>query len=430
MDKSLKIEEQGYKIMGLSVPIFILVSLVIVAATFLEVLPKGMLGAFPLMIIMGAILGEIGDRTPIVKDYFGGGPIVIIFASAAFASYNLLPESGIEIISNFMKGESFLDFYIAALITGSILGMDRDLLIKSAVRYLPVIIGGIVAAFGLTALVGAVMGYGAKDAILYISLPIMGGGMGAGAVPLAEIYGKGLGVDPGSILSKMVPAVALGNAMAIIFAGILDKLGRNNSKISGNGKLMLNQTDMEVEEQAVVPLNYENLGTGLLLSTTFFAFGTILGKYIPVHNYALMILTVAGIKATGIMPKAYETAAFQWFTFIMKNLTPALLVGIGVAYTDLTEVIAALSPTYVILVSMTVIGAILGAGGVGRLFGFYPVEAAITGGLCMANMGGTGDVAVLSSANRMELMPFAQISSRIGGAFMLIVATSLVKLLI
>ncbi|MGT0148953.1 2-hydroxycarboxylate transporter family protein [Vibrio metschnikovii] len=65
----------------------------------------------------------------------------------------------------------------------------------------------------------------------------------------------------------------------------------------------------------------------------------------------------------------------------------------------------------------------------GRLIGFNLIEAAITAGLCMANMGGTGDVAVLAASKRMELMPFAQISSRIGGALMLIMATFIIELL-
>lgn len=79
-----------------------------------------------------------------------------------------------------------------------------------------------------------------------------------------------------------------------------------------------------------------------------------------------------------------------------------------------------------ILVLVTVLGVVLGAAIIGRLVGFYPIEAAITAGLCMANMGGTGDVAVLMASKRMELMPFAQISSRLGGAVIILFASFLV----
>ncbi|MCK8059161.1 MULTISPECIES: 2-hydroxycarboxylate transporter family protein [unclassified Fusibacter] len=418
-----------FKIMGISLPLFIVVSLVVLSATFMGVLPKGMIGAFPLMMIIGAILNEVGNRLPIVKDYLGGGPIVVIFGSAALVTYGLLPEASSDIMSNFIKGEGFLSFYIAALITGSILGMDKKLLIRAAVRYFPVILGGVVAALGLAGLVGSLMGYGGKEAILYVALPIMGGGMGAGAVPLSQIFGDALSVDPAEMLSKMVPALALGNAMAIVIAGLLNRLGKKMPSLSGEGKLMINQVAVTEGKQVESAITYKSMGTGLLLATTFFVLGNILAKFIPIHSYALMIIAVALVKMFGLMPKQYEESAAQWFKFVMANFTPALLVGIGVAYTDLNAVINAFSFTYIVLVFFTVLGSVIGSGIVGKFTGFYPIEAAITGGLCMANMGGTGDVAVLSSANRMELMPFAQISSRIGGAFMLLLATAVLNMI-
>ena len=45
----------------------------------------------------------------------------------------------------------------------------------------------------------------------------------------------------------------------------------------------------------------------------------------------------------------------------------------------------------------------------------YPIETAIINA-CHSGQGGTGDVAILTAANRMQLMPFAQIATRIGGA--------------
>jgi len=101
---------------------------------------------------------------------------------------------------------------------------------------------------------------------------------------------------------------------------------------------------------------------------------------------------------------------------LLKVSIPAVLIGIGVAYTDLGVVLQALTWQYLLLCIVTVLGAIIGSWVVGKWVGFYPIESSITAGLCMANMGGSGDVATLGAAHRMELMPFAQISSRIGGS--------------
>ncbi|HAJ85373.1 MAG TPA: citrate:sodium symporter, partial [Pseudomonas sp.] len=272
--------------------------------------------------------------------------------------------------------------------------------------------------------VGALLGFSPQDAVVVIAMPIMGGGMGAGAVPMSQIYEQLLGQPASYYISILVPALALGNVFAIIIAGLLNGLGNRYPSLTGNGQMM---PGVDVSDKEG-PITLPALGIGLVAALSFFIAGQILGKFVPLHPYALMIVLVALLKISNLVPESINDAASQWFRFVARNWTFALLFGIGVAFTDLGQVIDAISLTYVLIVFAVVAGAAFGAGLVGKLVGFYPIESAITAGLCMANMGGTGDVAVLSAARRMSLMPFAQISSRLGGALILLISSVVVPL--
>ena len=452
-------EYRGFKIFSLPPKYFALFAVVVLLAAMLGVLPAGMAGCFAFMIVCGAILQEVGDNLPIVNTFLGGGPVVIIFGMGFLRYVNffgvfdvisgLIGKTGFtkilmtNIDTFFKPAGAFLDFYIAALITGSILGMNRKLLMKAAARYFPAIFGAIALSFGLVAIAGHFSGFGVVKAVLLIALPIMGGGMGAGAVPLSKIFESSGTMTAEEAISIMNPAVAIGNATSIVLAGILVKVLAGKF-FNGQGSLMKAGVNEDPSEYEISPemqkkrdhITITNLGIGLLAATTFFAWGYIVAgiwiKLVPavnIHAYAWMIITVALCKVFNVLPEFIEVCCYQWFQFVMKNLTSMLMVGIGLCYLSLDVVISSFSMMYLLMCFLACIGAFIGAGVIGAMVCFYPVEAGITAGLCMSNMGGTGDVAVLSAAHRMELMPFAQISSRLGGAIILIIGSLMLSTL-
>ena len=186
-----------------------------------------------------------------------------------------------------------------------------------------------------------VMGYGFSEAVMYVAIPMMGGGMGAGVVPLSGMYAEALNQDSAMIISRMIPASTLGNVTAIVGAGLLAKLGEVKPNLSGNGRLMRKETeDMKDSEQ--LPPSVQMMGIGMILALCFYLVGTIVGKFVPaIHAYAWMIIAVALSKAAGIIPGKFEQAAKQWSSFVMGNWTQALLVGIGISMIDLNAVASA-----------------------------------------------------------------------------------------
>lgn len=58
-----------------------------------------------------------------------------------------------EALNTFNGSTGFLDLYILVLITGSVLSVDRKMLIKSFAGFIPTILAGIAGALGLAGLV-------------------------------------------------------------------------------------------------------------------------------------------------------------------------------------------------------------------------------------------------------------------------------------
>ena len=63
----------------------------------------------------------------------------------------------------------------------------------------------------------------------------------------------------------------------------------------------------------------------------------------------------------------------------------------------------------------------------GMLLGMYPVETSIGAGMINNSMGGTGNIAVLSASERMEMIAFAQMANRLCGAIVLILGGILIR---
>lgn len=414
---------------------YVLFVVIVFAGLIMEKLPDNMMIGFTICLMFGTLFQHIGSQIPVFKN-LGGGTILAVMGPALLVYFGILPESAQSIAKNFFSGYDFTSLIIPSLIVGSILAMRRDILIKAGAKFFIPLFGTIIGVILLTGILGSIAGYGFAGGSLLIAGPIMGAGMGMAAIPLSEVYGNATGQGAESFLSTLSAAVMLANILTILAAAVLGGMGRKNPNMffkgfSGEGRILRAEgTDLDGEaftdkEGAVEHTSYTDLGIGFFTAGVVFALGRILGSYTPaVHPFLWMVIIAAACKIFRLMPKAVEFGCGRWNKFITKVLTPCMLASIGLGIIDFKEVLVLLKDVrFLLLCVVTVLLSILIAGFLGYLSGFYFVESAIMAGIGLADMGGTGDIAVLSASNRMNLLPFLQISSRIGGAVDIFILT-------
>ncbi|KAA9012525.1 2-hydroxycarboxylate transporter family protein [Niallia endozanthoxylica] len=418
-----------YKIGIIPIPLYIILAAIILGASYRGSLPNDMIGGFAVIMIIGILLGDLGMKIPILKD-IGGPAILALLVPSTLVFLDLVNPAAMDAAHTLMKTSNFLYLYIAILVSGSILGMNRSALIQGLVKMFVPLVLGTIASVVVGIGVGTLFGYEWKHTLFYIIVPIIGGGIGEGILPLSLAYSSILGDSAETFVAQMVPAAVIGNIVAVICAGVLMRVGEKKPHLSGNGVLVKAKGGDGMTEDTTInkPVNFQLMGAGLLIATSLFIFGGLAHEFLGIPGPVLMIILAALIKAISVMPASMEQGAFHLYKFVSGSLTWPLMVGLGLLYIPLEDVVKLVTIPYIIVCASVVL-AMVGTGYlVGKFMKMYPVDAAIVTG-CHSGLGGTGDVAILSASNRMSLMPFAQVATRLGGASTVILATLLMKAL-
>ena len=385
-------------------------------------------GKFPTEICMmmtvlavgGFTCGELGKRLPILH-HFGAAAIFATFIPSYLVYKKILPDALITAVTDFTKGTNFLYLFIAAVIVGSILGMDRTVLIRGFVKiFVPMAVGSVLAA-SVGVGVGTLLGLGAKHTFFYLVVPVMAGGVGEGALPLSTGYADILHLKQGDEFALVLPPVMFGSLTAILIAGALNFVGKRFPHLTGDGQLQPGEhDDMDPKKDEIGGhMDVTHVAAAGALAISLYILGLFLAamaaKFKIVLPAALTMLALAVVvKLANAVSPQLQKGAYVVYKFFASAVTYPLLFAIGVALTPWDKLVSAFAPANLVTIVATVATMVATGFVVGKWVKLYPIEAAIVN-CCRCGQGGTGDVAILTASNRMQLMPFAQIATRIGG---------------
>jgi len=408
-----------WKIGVIPLPLFVLCGGLIAIECLNGQLSSDIVVMIATLAFFGFACGEFGKRLPVIGK-LGAAAICATFIPSAMVYYGLLPDVVVESTTKFYKSTNILYLYICCIIVGSIMSMNRTTLIQGFLRiFFPMLCGEIVGMLvGMG--VGLALGLEPFQIFFFIILPIMAGGVGEGAIPLSIGYAALLNMDQGVALGKVLPMVMLGSLTAIVISGCLNQLGKRYPHLTGEGQLMPagEETTADTPDNAqAAPLTSDvtTFASGVLLAVLLYMVGMLGNKLIGLPAPVGMLFVAVFIKLLhGVSPRMLAGSQVV-YKFFQTSVTYPILFAVGVAITPWQELVNAFTLSNLLIIISTVVSLVATGFLVGKKLGMYPIDVAIIS-CCQSGQGGTGDVAILTAGNRMVLMPFAQIATRIGGA--------------
>jgi len=402
-------------------PVYLTLAAIVAYYAVAKKLPTEICMMIGVMGLFGFACGELGKHLPVLK-HLGAAAIFATFIPSFLVFKHWLPPEVVKSVTDFTNSSKFLYLFIAAVIVGSILGMDRRVLIQGFFKiFVPMAIGSILAAVVGT-LVGTALGLGMKHTLFYVVVPIMAGGVGEGALPLSAGYGEILHQGPGGLVAQILPPVMFGSLIAILLSGVLNFVGKKYPSLTGQGRLQpADGTEItSLQQEMSGHIDVVQAAAAGSTAIVLYLAGLVIfrissGWGLPLPAPVVMLFLAVVLKLAHVIPPRLQEGAYLVYRFFATAVTYPLLFAIGVALTPWDALVKAFALPNLVTIAATVLTMTTTGFVVARWIKVYPVDMAIVNA-CRCGQGGTGDVAILTAADRMQLMPFAQVATRIGGA--------------
>lgn len=402
-------------------PIYLLLLALIGGFVHMGKVPTDISVSIAVLAVGGFTCAEFGKRMPLLR-HIGAAAIFATFVPSFLVYIHAMPPVLLKNVAEFTKNSNFLYLFIASIVVGSIFSMDRNVLIKGFLKiFAPLAAGTVLAALVGTA-VGTALGMSWQHTLFFIVVPIMAGGVGEGAIPLSIGYAAILGQAQGEIFAEVLPPVMLGSLSAILMSGALNFVGKRYPHLTGEGRLQPGaEDDLRVAELPAGAVDVGQIAAAGLTAITLYMVGLMSHKLFEFPAPVVMLFVAVLLMLCRVVSPQLQQASGVVYKFFSTAVTYPLLFAIGAALTPWEKLIAAFTLVNLITIVATVATLMATGFVVGRLLKMYPIETAIINA-CHSGQGGTGDVAILTAANRMQMMPFAQIATRIGGAIVVTLA--------
>ena len=320
------------------IPIYIILCALLAGLTYTGDIKGEVSVMIAILVIGGFTCAEIGKRLPVLRN-IGAAAIFATFIPSALAYYKLLPPQIEKSVIEFTKYTNFLYLFIACIIVGSILGMDRKVLLKGFLKiFVPLALGSMAAGIVGT-LVGTLLGLGTSHTFFFIVIPIMAGGIGEGAIPLSVGYSEILNLPQGDVFSQVLPPVMLGSLTAILLAGTLNFVGKRYPHLTGEGHLQpgehddLDQTRESIVDEKGHQIDVSTVAAAGLAAITLYLLGVMCHRLFGLPAPVAMLFLAVLAKLTSAVSPDLQKGGLVVYKFFSTAVTYPLLFAIGVSMT-------------------------------------------------------------------------------------------------